>query len=110
MTVAIVCLLAVIAIVLVLGLVVVIARESRREAIEAYIGHTVVLHLREEGASLRGVMVSAERNPRGELVAVGLAKAEYLLKGATSPAIDGRTVVPWPRVDFFQVLHADGDG
>lgn len=98
MTVAIVCLLALIAITLIAHLVIDLARESRREAIEAYIGHVVVLHLRDEGASIKGVLVGAERG-----VALTLAQAEYLLKDATSP-IDGRTVIPWGRLDFFQVL------
>jgi hypothetical protein len=96
MTVAIVCLLGILAILAAAQLVRGLANDHRRQpAIDGYVGQTIALHLLS-GKSMRGVLVDAAPD------AVILARAEHL--GSVVVALDGRQVVPRDRIDFFQAM------
>lgn len=102
MDIAIVCLLAVLAVTAIAGLVAHIAGVARAApAIDGYVGHTVVVHLRGDGPSLRGVLVAAARD------ALTLADAAHLV--AAGPILlEGRQLVPRDRLEYFQVLARGG--
>jgi len=94
-------LLAVI-VLLLIGLVVYDVRRDWRPAIDRYVGHRVVLHIRDNGPSLRGVLLE----PGPDVLRLG--QAEHLGAQAVVTPLDGVQVIPRGRLDFFQVL-ASGD-
>jgi hypothetical protein len=97
MAAAVVGLLAIIAILLAATLALRLV-EHRALAIDRQIGRRVVVHLRDSGPSIEGVV--AEVAPD----AIQLASAEHLGERGVRVALDGRTAIPRERLDFFQVL------
>lgn len=80
------------------------SRTHRRPAIDRYVGHRLVLHLRDSPASIRGVLAEAAPD------ALVLARAEHL-EGRGVVPLDGHQVIERGRYTYFQVLgHDAGPG
>lgn len=101
MTIAIVCLLAAIAAIEIARLLL-DSHTRRRPAIDRYVGHRIVLHLRDSPASVRGVLTEAAPD------ALVMARAEHL-EGRSAVPLDGLQVIERGRYMFFQLL-GPGDG
>lgn len=100
MTITIICLLAAIAIIE-LSRLLLDSRTRRREAIDRYVGHRIVLHLTNSPASVRGVLAEAAPD------ALVLARAEHL-EGRDPVPLDGVQVIGRDRYSYFQVLAPEG--
>lgn len=101
MTIAIVCLLTAITAVE-LARLLLDSKVRRRPAIDRYVGHRVILQLRDSQVSLRGVIAEAAPD------AIVLARAEHL-EGKSAIALDGpAVVVERSRFTYFQVLGPEG--
>lgn len=72
-------------------------RESRRPAIDAYVGRRIAVHRIGAEESVMGVLKEAAPD------ALVLVRANFVSTRATTP-IDGEQVIERSRVDFFSVL------
>lgn len=91
------CLLAVITILLA-ALLALRLVEHRAPAIDRQVGRKVVVHLRDRGPSIEGVLAEVASD------VIQLANAEHLGERGMRTSLDGRTALPRERIDFFQVL------
>jgi hypothetical protein len=72
-------------------------RDSRRPAIDAYVGRRVAVHRRGEDESVMGVLKEAAPD------ALVVVRASYVSRTASTP-LDGEQVIERSRMDFFSVL------
>lgn len=73
------------------------SKARRRPAIDRYVGHRLVLHLRNSAVSVRGVLADAAPD------ALVLARAEHL-EGRSVVPLDGVQVIERGGYTYFQVL------
>lgn len=76
-----------------------VVRDARRPAIDRYVGHRLVVHTRDDGPSIRGVLLAPNR------LEVRLADAEYLTDKGAQP-LEGEQIIPRERLQFWQDLGA----